>query len=61
MLTEAQPKLNSRPCTSAGLVLYLEEIAEEGRDQGGMLHGQEAVTILTWHKAKGLEWSVMLV
>jgi ATP-dependent helicase/nuclease subunit A len=46
--------------TLAGLLQWLEERAEEGKDEQATLAG-EGVTISTWHGAKGLEWPIVVL
>jgi ATP-dependent exoDNAse (exonuclease V) beta subunit len=48
-------------CTAAGLVAYLRELAQEGLDDQATVGGEGAVVITTWHKAKGLEWPVVVL
>lgn len=53
--------------TVVGLLAYLGELAEEGSwkeprtDDQALLAGEDAVTISTWHAAKGLEWPVTVL
>ncbi|MDQ3369936.1 MAG: UvrD-helicase domain-containing protein [Myxococcota bacterium] len=50
-----------------GLLGYLEEIAAEGSwqesrtDRQALLAGEEAITVSTWHRAKGLEWPITVL
>lgn len=49
------------PCTPAGLLQHLgdlERAKEDGQAEG---IGDEAVQILTYHKAKGLEWPLVIM
>lgn len=43
-----------------GFILYMEILKEQGRDTGGVQQG-DAVTVLTFHAAKGLEWPVVIL
>jgi ATP-dependent exoDNAse (exonuclease V) beta subunit len=47
--------------TVAGLVIHLQELQESGRDDQGRPPGQAAVTVTTWHGAKGLEWPLVIL
>jgi ATP-dependent exoDNAse (exonuclease V) beta subunit len=48
-------------CTPAGLIGHLRQAAQEGNDAQGVLAAADAVTISTWHAAKGLEWPVTVL
>ena len=47
--------------TVAGLVAYLQALAGEARDMQATPGGQDAVTLSTLHRAKGLEWPVTVL
>lgn len=49
------------PCTPAGLFQHLDELegAEEDSQAEGL--GEDAVQILTYHRAKGLEWPLVIL
>ena len=53
--------------TLAGLLQYQDELAAEGSwkepraDSQALLAGEDAITIATWHAAKGLEWPVTIL
>jgi ATP-dependent helicase/nuclease subunit A len=49
----------AQPVTTTGFVLYIEELAKAEEDTGG-LRAKNAVTVSTWHGAKGLEWPVVI-
>jgi ATP-dependent helicase/nuclease subunit A len=45
----------------AGLLADFELLAEEETDVQAVLAGDEAVTLCTWHAAKGLEWPITVL
>ena len=45
----------------AGLVRYLADLADNELDAQGVSTGDVAVTVSTWHRAKGLEWPVTVL
>ena len=47
--------------TTAGLVDYLADLQSEGADSQGLDPGRDAVTVSTWHAAKGLEWPITVL
>ena len=47
--------------TLTGLILYLEKLAEKKRDMRYPPKGHDAVTLITYHSAKGLEWPVVIL
>ena len=47
--------------TLSGLILYLEKLAAEEKDLRYPPLGHDAVTLLTYHRAKGLEWPVVVL
>ena len=51
------------PSTVEGFLDYLDAIAEEPSEEvdAARLSGEDAVTLLTVHKAKGLEWPVVFI
>lgn len=48
-------------CTPAGLVAYLNELKGAGLDERAPLPGKNAVTVSTWHAAKGREWPFTVI
>ena len=48
-------------CTPAGLVAYLGQLTTDDADEQALLPGKNAVTISTWHGAKGREWPCTVV
>lgn len=54
--------LNSgEAATLNGLILYLEELARSDTDHRHPPLGHDAVTLMTYHGAKGLEWPVVVL
>lgn len=49
------------PATLTGLITHLETLARDEADETGEPSGLDAVTILTYHRAKGLEWPVVIL
>jgi ATP-dependent exoDNAse (exonuclease V) beta subunit len=47
--------------TLSGLITHLEGLAAEGTDATRPPYGIDAVSILTYHGSKGLEWSVVVL
>ena len=48
-------------CTPAGLIAHLNEMAGNSEDTQALLAGDDAVTVVTLHSAKGLEWPVTIM
>lgn len=46
--------------TIGGLIVWLEALAEEGADKRPAPLGADAVRLVTYHTAKGLEWPVVV-
>lgn len=42
--------------TLGGFLLWLDDLANDGRDEQGKGAGSNAVNVMTYHKSKGLEW-----
>ncbi len=54
--------LNSgEAATLTGLILYFEELANSGTDHRHPPLGHDAVTLITYHGAKGLEWPTVVL
>jgi ATP-dependent helicase/nuclease subunit A len=47
--------------TVAGLLAHLQTLQEQAADDQAVLEGDDAVTLSTWHAAKGLEWPVTVL
>lgn len=47
--------------TLSGLILYLEQLASDELDIRYPPQGHDAVTLMTYHSAKGLEWPVVVM
>lgn len=47
--------------STAGLVWHFADLAENHLDARGVSTGDDAVTVSTWHRAKGLEWPVTVL
>ena len=48
-------------CTAAGLVACLRELATAEEDAQATVSGEGAVVVTTWHRAKGLEWPIVVL
>jgi ATP-dependent exoDNAse (exonuclease V) beta subunit len=47
--------------TLSGLILHFEQLAADANDLRFTSQGHDAVTLLTYHAAKGLEWPVVVL
>lgn len=47
--------------TVTGLILYFEELANSGKDHRHPPLGHDAVTLITYHGAKGLKWPAVVL
>lgn len=54
-------KSEGAAATPAGLIAVLEELAGNKADARAMVTGGDAVNVITWHAAKGLEWPVVVL
>ena len=48
------------PATIGGFLAWLRQLAAAGQDVKASALGDEAVQVMTYHKAKGLEWPVVV-
>ena len=47
--------------TLTGMIAWLERLSDEEQDETTPPYGVDAVTLLTYHKAKGLEWPIVML
>jgi ATP-dependent exoDNAse (exonuclease V) beta subunit len=52
---------NGQATTLSGLILHLEQLESEGLDYRYPPQGHDAVTLMTYHASKGLEWPVVVL
>lgn len=52
---------SGQAATLSGLILYLEQLASDALDLRYPPQGHDAVTLMTYHSAKGLEWPVVIL
>lgn len=50
----------TKGCTLAGFIIYLSSLAGNEADIKGSVDGEDSVKVYTYHKAKGLEWPVVI-
>jgi superfamily I DNA/RNA helicase len=58
---EQEMRIAGWPATLPGLISYLEALADSGEDLTRPPYGIEAVRVVTYHSAKGLEWPVVIL
>ncbi len=51
----------SSSATLSGLILHLEKLAETQVDLRFISQGHDAITLVTYHAAKGLEWPIVIL
>lgn len=49
------------PCSVPGLLAWLETLPGDKLDDQAVLAGDDAITLSTWHAAKGLEWPITIL
>lgn len=52
---------SGQAATLSGFILYLEQLADDELDLCYPPQGHDAVTLMTYHSAKGLEWPVVVL
>lgn len=52
---------SGRSATLSGLIAHLEAQAGDGEDKREVPRGLDAIQVLTYHRAKGLEWPVVVL
>ncbi|MFB3818071.1 MAG: UvrD-helicase domain-containing protein, partial [Candidatus Methylomirabilales bacterium] len=58
---EREMQVRGSAATLSGLLAYLDELADGGTDYTRAPYGIDALTVLTYHGAKGLEWPVVVL
>lgn len=58
---EESASVGSGSATLSGLILHFEQLAENEQDLRYTSQGHDAVTLMTYHGAKGLEWPVVVL
>lgn len=58
---EEQALRGGQAATLSGLILHLEQLAGQRLDMRFTSQGHDAVTLMTYHGAKGLEWPVVVL
>ena len=57
---EALCATGHQPATSAGFILWCQQLASNEEDAIAVDQQADAVRVVTWHGAKGLEWPVVI-
>jgi ATP-dependent helicase/nuclease subunit A len=58
---EEQTRGSGQAATLGGAILYLEQLALDAQDIKYPPLGHDAVTIMTYHKSKGLQWPIVIL
>ncbi len=58
---EESAQVERTSATAAGLILYLQSVQRDGDDQVAESEDTQAVRVVTYHSAKGLEWPVVIL
>lgn len=48
-------------CSPAGLIAHMNDLNASEEDSRAAVTGEDAVNVITWHAAKGLEWPVTVL
>jgi ATP-dependent exoDNAse (exonuclease V) beta subunit len=48
-------------CTPAGFIAHLHDLHRNAQDMRNSAGGEDAVSVVTWHGSKGLEWPVTIL
>jgi len=51
---------NHRPATTTGFLFWCDELEAQGLDEKAADESDDAVHVLTYHRAKGLEWPIVI-
>jgi ATP-dependent exoDNAse (exonuclease V) beta subunit len=51
---------NHRPATTTGFLIWCDELAAQGLDEKAADEVADAIHVLTYHRAKGLEWPIVV-
>jgi ATP-dependent helicase/nuclease subunit A len=58
---EETARTSSGSATLSGLILYFEQLSQNQEDLRYTSQGHDAITLMTYHGAKGLEWPVVVL
>jgi ATP-dependent exoDNAse (exonuclease V) beta subunit len=51
---------NHRPATATGFLFWCDELETQGLDEKAADESDDAIHVLTYHRAKGLEWPIVI-
>lgn len=57
---EDSGQATDRPSTTAGFILWCQQLATDKLDHLAIDERADAIKVMTWHGAKGLEWPVVI-